>query len=108
MENSNSFVKFDTKEYNRLLKSLDESVAVLTKKFRSACYKYRDNNSNVATHRLRDSALNVINDEKSDLTLLEAQEQFAWLMHEIQTGPVLFAKDHIFTANDLIKSLSSE
>ena len=103
-----SVVEFDAKEYRQLKKQLQKSVDALTRKFKSACYHYNKANKGLAQHRLRNSQLEVLNEEKSDFSLLEAQEQFAWLIHEIQTGPVLFAKDHIATANSLINSLEAE
>jgi len=101
-------VEFDEKDYRALKKQLQKSVEALNRKFKSACYHYGKANKGLALSRLRNNQLAVINEEKSDFTLLEVQEQFAWLIHEIQTGPVLFAKDHIATANSLIKSLEVE
>lgn len=103
-----NLVEFDEKEYRVLKRQLNKSVEALTRKFKSACYHYNKANKGVASHRLRNSQLDVINEENADFTLLDAQEEFAWLIHEIQTGPVLFAKDHIATANSLIKSLEVE
>jgi hypothetical protein len=101
-------VEFREKDYLTLKKQLQKSVEALNRKFKSACYHYNKANKGLASHRLRNAQLDVINEDKSDFTLLDAQEQFAWLIHEIQTGPVLFAKDHIAEANLLIKSLEQD
>lgn len=101
-------VPFNESEYRQQCASIDKSVKYLVNAFNRACQNYRGSNAGVAYCRLRDSQLNPIKVKNADYTLLEAQVEFAWLIHEIQTGPILFAQDHIHTCNELIDSLSSE
>jgi hypothetical protein len=70
-----------------------QSVQFLSHKFKEACDAYR--------HRTNDTK-NV-----KGTVLYAAQNDFSYIINEIERGPVFFATQQIAIANDLISMLNS-
>ena len=95
----------DSKEVKELVKN---TVNYLQNSFNSVCYKYRQNNNKAVNYVLRNSTDFSVLEESlnSDLTLYTKQVEFAYLMDEIQRGPVFAIHTNIKRANELIDELA--
>lgn len=71
---------------------IEKSVSVLNRAFREAADEFKSRTG--ITSNVRGTALN------------EYQTEFAYVIHEIQKGPVFFVIQRIAEANDLISKMS--
>lgn len=85
------------------------NVRYLRKAFSTACYKYRQKNSGAVNYVRRSlSTHELLDDNKdADLTLYDAQQDFAYLIDEIQRGPRCLASLNVKRCNMLVDSIAS-
>lgn len=81
-------------------------VKHLRKAFMTAWWKYREDHENVVMGFRRDNKQKPIISPDMDLTVYNAQIEFAYLIDEIERGPIYAALTKIKWCNDLIESLS--
>lgn len=91
-----------------------KSVKFLRKAFMTAWWEYRERNSTysdgvrcttVVTNFRRDRQQNPIVPANADMTIYNAQIEFAYLIDEIQRGHIFEVPDPIRRCNELIDSL---
>ena len=87
---------------------INSNVNYLRKAFSSACYKYRQKNSNAVNYIKRNRVTCEPLEETAelDLTLYDAQQDFAYIIDEIQRGPRCLASLNIKRCNMIIDSLA--
>jgi hypothetical protein len=83
------------------------SVKFLRSAFSVACNKYKQSNKGAVTYILRDlKTLKSVLPQDTNLTLYNAQIDFAHLLNDIERGPAILAAEEIKKAKELIDSLS--
>lgn len=98
-------------EYALTNEQIANSIKYLGNAFKAACASYRDaqrqKGVRTATYVLRNLKTHApIVEKGTDLTLYYAQQDFAYIMSDIQCGPFVLISNEIKKANDLIDSLS--
>ena len=101
---------FDS-EFALTREQIANSVKYLSNAFKAACSAYREaqreKGVKTATYVLRNLKTHrPIIEKNTDLTLYYAQQDFAYMMDDIQRGPVVLTANEIKKCNDLIDSLS--
>ncbi len=107
MSQSNSSVN----DFTLTQEQIANSVKFLRSAFSAACNAYREakreKGVKTANYVLRNLKTHEpILEKDVDLTLYYAQQDFAYIMDEIQRGPSVFTANEIKRCNDLIYSLS--
>jgi hypothetical protein len=89
---------------------LQKAIRGLRKAFRNASNTYWDGmkktNKRFATFVMRDTkTMQPVYEKDVDYTLYHAQQEFSYIIDELQRGPLVLAPVEIKKANDLIESL---
>lgn len=88
---------------------INSNVNYLNKAFSQACYKYRQKKSGAVNYIRRSlSDYQPLDENKEyDLTLYDYQQDFAYLIDEIQRGPRCLASLNVKRCNVLVDSLNT-